>query len=67
MAIKNSTKDEKCNCINSWLSPHRKSKCLLNNTFNQFNGAVFTPVTQEKPIIQEKPITQENKSTGLSN
>lgn len=29
--ITGSNKDEKCDCPTSWFSPHRKSKCLLNN------------------------------------
>lgn len=33
-------KDEKCTCITSVLSPHRKSKCLLNKIFNDENDDI---------------------------
>ena len=38
----NNTKDEKCNCPTSWFSPHRKSKCLLNNTINQLENTLLS-------------------------
>lgn len=58
MLPKQSIKDEKCTCINSWLSPHRKSKCLLNNTFGYFDNIVNKQDNQTPDIKSTNPDTK---------
>jgi hypothetical protein len=64
MLPKQSIKDEKCTCVNSWLSPHRKSKCLLNNTLSYFDNTVNKPDI-EPTNLDVKSINLDVKSINL--
>ena len=41
--------NEKCNCISSFLKPHRRKKCLINN-FTQPSNKIITPSLEKQDI-----------------
>lgn len=45
--------NEKCDCITSFLNPHRRKKCLINNIFEKLNS-------EEQIIVQKS----DNKYTN---
>ena len=45
--------NEKCDCITSFLNPHRRKKCLINNIFDKLNS-------EEQNIVQKS----DNKYTN---
>ncbi|HMT28984.1 MAG TPA: glutamine synthetase III, partial [Bacteroidia bacterium] len=54
---KNIKKDEKCKCPTSYLSPHRKSKCLLKKIFDDENENIDKLLEnnkEEEKIIENK-------------
>ena len=43
--------NEKCNCISSFLKPHRRKKCLINNIIQQPPNKTITP-SEKQDIVQ---------------
>ncbi len=57
--------DGKCNCVSSFLSPHRKSKCAIKKVCNIFDLFTNTEADEDdnKPFYDEK----DNKQNIIQN
>jgi hypothetical protein len=55
--------DGKCDCVSSYLSPHRKSKCALKKIFNIFD--IFTNMESDED--DDKPFYDNHEFTTKDN
>ena len=62
--------NEKCNCISSFMKPHRRKKCLINNIIRKPvikqinktstpNDTIKTLLSEEKPVIKQIILSEE--------